>query len=568
MRQEKYILLRVLLKNRLIKSVQISKLIHVVFIIFLIFLLGGCKSNSETGTKTIFKYNESAGIVTLDPAFARDQAHLWICNQLYNGLVQLDDSLNIRPSIAKRWKISDNGKTYTFYLRNDIYFHPDISLNNRNRKVTAFDFEFSFNRLVDKKTASPGAWVFNNVKKDQNGYHFKALNDSVFTIELNNPFPPFLGILTMQYCSVIPKETVDYYGKDFRKHPVGTGPFYLVKWEENIKMVLIKNPEYFEKVNGTRLPYLDGISITFLIDKMTAFMEFVKGNLDMISGITPQYKDELLDRNGSLRKKYRDKFKLLSIPYLNTEYLGILVDTTLDLVKASPLRYKKVRQAINYGFDRKKMIRFLRNGIGTPGNKGMIPKGLPGYNSKAHYGYSYKPEMSRRLLKEAGFTNNHPLPPITLTTTPEYLDIIKFIQAQLKEVGIPIEINISPPATVREMKANSKLYFFRASWIADYPDAENYLSLFYSKNFSPNGPNYTHYHNPQYDSLYIEAIKTIEPDQRINTYQKMDSLIMSDAPVVILYYDKVIRFLQNSITGMNPNVINLLNLKKVRKVSN
>jgi peptide/nickel transport system substrate-binding protein len=198
----------------------------------------------------------------------------------------------------------------------------------------------------------------------------------------------------------------------------------------------------------------------------------------------------------------------------------------------------------------------------------MIPKGLPGYNFKAHYGYSYKPEMSRRLLKEAGFTNNHPLPPITLTTTPEYLDIIKFIQAQLKEVGVPIEINISPPATIREMKANSKLNFFRASWIADYPDAENYLSLFYSKNFSPNGPNYTHYHNPQYDSLYIEAIKTIEPDQRINTYQKMDSLIMSDAPVVILYYDKVIRFLQNSITGMNPNVINLLNLKKVRKVSN
>ena len=523
-----------------------------------------CSESNKNTTKKVFRYNESAGIITLDPAFARDQAHIWICNQLYNGLVQLDDNMNIKPSVAKSWKISEDGKTYIFHLRNDIKFHNDISLKNTSRKVTAYDFEYSFKRLTNPKTASPGAWVFNNVLKENGKYHFIALNDSTLEIKLKNPFPPFLGILTMQYCSVIPHESVEYYGKEFRKHPVGTGPFYLIKWEENIKMILRKNPEYFETVNGKQIPFIDGVSITFLIDKMTAFMEFVKGNIDMISGITPQYKDELLTSNGTLRKKYRKKFKLLTAPYLNTEYLGILVDTTIKKVKNSPLKNKKIRQALNYGFDREKIIKFLRNGIGTPGTKGIIPKGLPGYDSTSDYGYNYNPDKCQNLLQEAGYDQKNPLPSITLTTTPEYLDIVKLIQAQLAESGITIKIDVSPPAAMREMKAHSKLLFFRSSWIADYPDAENYLSLFYSKNFAPNGPNYTHFSSLEFDSLYLQSFITLSNDQRIKLYSKMDSLMMKNAPVIILYYDKITRFINNRITGMHPNAINLLNLKTIQ----
>jgi len=551
--------------NKVISVFVKFKKSYFLFFLISILFLTSCIHTKNSNSKKIFKYNESAGIVTLDPAFARDQAHIWVCNQLYNGLVQLDDSLNIKPAIAHKWEISNDGKTYTFYLRKGVLFHKDISLKNRNRRVTAYDFEYSFKRLVDEKTASPGAWVFNNVAIDKNRYCFDALNDTVFEITLKNAFPPFLGILTMQYCSVIPKESVEFYGKNFRKHPVGTGPFYLKSWEENIKMVLRKNPEYFEVGEKGRLPYLDGVAISFLKDKMTAFMEFVKGNFDMISGITPQYKDELLTKNGTLRKKYQDRFKLLTIPYLNTEYLGILVDSASSVVANNPLLDVKVRQAINYGFDRKKMIKFLRNGIGTPGTKGIIPKGLPGYDSTANYGYSYNPEKSRELLKEAGYSDLKPLPVIKLTTTPEYLEMIKYIQAQLKDVGITIEINISPPAAVREMKANSKLGFFRASWIADYPDAENYLSLFYSGNFAPSGPNYTHYSNPDFDSLYNNTIKIYNQKKRYELYSKMDSLIMQDAPVVVLYYDKVVRFVQNSIVNMKPNAINLLDIKKVEK---
>ena len=513
--------------------------------------------------KMIFRYNEPSGIASMDPAFARDLPHIWVCNQLYNGLVKLNDSLLAEPAIAKSWTISEDGLTYRFLLRSDVFFHNDPIFNTERRRVSAQDFVFSFNRLRNPETASPGAWVFSNVDSSQSA--FRALNDTVLEIKLQKPFPPFLGILSMQYCSVLPFEAVEFYGTNFRKHPVGTGPFYLKKWEENIRMVLRKNEHYFEIGQGRRLPYLDAVSISFLIDKMTAFLEFAKGDLDFLSGIDPAYKDELLNRQGQLRKKYRDRFEMISIPYLNTEYFGLLVDTALTEVKESSLHLRAVRQAINYGFDRRKMIRYLRNGIGTPGTKGMIPKGMPAFDPDATYGYEFNPQKSRELLASAGFNATHPVPPITLVTTSDYLDLCKFVQSQLQESGFSIEIQVSPAAAVREMKAMSKLQFFRASWIADYPDEENYLSLFYSKNFAPNGPNYTHFSNAAFDSLYRAAFLETDQIKRISLYRKMDSLVMREAPVAVLYYDQVSRFVQKNVKGMTGNAVNKLNLERVWK---
>lgn len=536
-----------------------------IAIIVLLFLTS-CSPKRNHTNKSVFSYNESAGIISLDPAFSRDQAHIWVCNQLYNSLVKLDDKLNVIPSIAHSWDISKDGLVYTFHLRDNVYFHPDTSLYGRSRKVTASDFVYSFNRLVDPKTASPGSWVLSNVKSKDNKLAFKAINDSTLSIGLIQPFPPFLGILSMKYCSVIPKESVDFYGADFRKHPVGTGPFKLQNWIENIKLVLRKNPDYFEKEEGRQLPYLDGVSVSFLIDKMTAFMEFVKGNFDLISGIDPSYKDELLSRSGQLKSKFTNKFNMIEGPYLNTEYLAILIDTTLLDVDVNPLHNLNVRKAINHGFDRKKMIHYLRNGIGTPGNAGIIPFGMPAYSTNAGYGYNYNPEKSKMLLKDAGYNSENPVPEIALVTTPDYLDLCKFIQSQLKNVGINIVIEVSPTATVRELKANGKLNFFRASWIADYPDEENYLSMFFTDNFAPNGPNYTHFSKPEIDSLYISTFSMNDRIKRTSQYRVIDSLIMEEAPVAILYYDKVVRFVQNDITGMTINPVNMLNLERVKKI--
>lgn len=530
-------------------------------------LFGSCtRGVKQNSGKTVFRYNESSGITSLDPAFARSQANIWGVNQLFNGLVQLDANLAIQPCVARDWVVSEDGKTYTFYLRNDVFFHNDSCFpQGKGRKVTAHDAAFSLKRLLDPKLASPGAWVLGLVDVNTGVPQINAINDSVLSIRLSRSYPPFLGLLSMQYCSLLPQEAVESYGQDFRNHPVGTGPFRFAMWKEGVKLVLVKNERYFEYEEGVRLPHLDAVSVSFIIDKQSAFLEFVKGNLDFMSGLDASYKDELLTPSGELNPKYESVIHMESQPYLNTEYLGFLMDSSNALVSNSPLRDVRVRKAINMGFDRQKMIRYLRNGIGTPGTHGMIPKGMPGYNESSAYGYTYNPQIARKLLAEAGFPAGMNLPPITLSTNASYLDLCQYIQSELVKIGVDLKIDVSPPATLRENMAQSRVPFFRGSWIADYPDAENYLSLFYSGNHTPAGPNYTLYSNPEFDRLYQSAIVNVSDSARIKSYTRLDSIVMADAPVIVLFYDQVLRFTRKNIAGLGSNPMNLLVLKNVKK---
>ncbi|GLB52301.1 peptide ABC transporter substrate-binding protein [Neptunitalea chrysea] len=507
-------------------------------------------------TSQVFRYNEHSNITSLDPAFSRVQANIWAVNQLFNGLVQLDDSLNIQPDIAKSWTISENALQYTFTLRNDVYFHKHQLFNPplQTRTVTASDFEYSFNRLLDEKVASPGRWVLNYVD------NYQAVNDTIFTVLLKQPFPAFLGLLSTKYCSVIPKEAIAFFGNDFRAHPIGTGPFQFKRWEENVKLVLRRNPLYFEKdTQGNQLPYLEAIAVTFLPDKQSEFLQFTQGNIDFLNALDASYKDELLTTSGKLQSKYQDAIQMISAPYLNTEYLGIYLDN--DIPENQSL---KLRKAINYGFDRQKMITYLRNNIGTPAEKGFIPNGLPGFGTSN--GYSYQPEKAKQLITEFKKETGIASPTITISTDANYLDLCEYIQRELQKIGISTTIDLLTSPTLRQSKSTGKLAIFRASWIADYPDAENYLSLFYSKNFTPEGPNYTHFKNNLFDQWYEQAVKTTNTEERIALYQKMDSLIIEEAPVVPLYYDQSIRFIQKNIKGLTGNGINFLTLKKVKKI--
>ncbi|NLJ81737.1 MAG: ABC transporter substrate-binding protein [Bacteroidales bacterium] len=544
------------------------KSIYIYVFLLCSMVLTSCFQQQNKESRTVFRYNESAGITSLDPAFAKDQANIWACNQLYNGLVQLDDQLNILPCLASSWDISEDGKTYTFYLRQDVYFHQTdfFTFPQGKRKMIAQDVVYSFNRIVDKKVASPGAWIFHVVDTNVNGsYAFTALNDSTLTIRLQSSFPPFLGLLSMQYCSVIPHEVVEKYGKDFRKYPVGTGPFVFKTWKEGLKLILLKNPDYFEFEKGERLPHLDAISISFIIDKQSVFMEFVKGNLDFMSGLDASYKDELLTKDGGLNPVYAPHIYMLTMPYLNTEYLGFLMDENQKDAATNPLLKKEVRQALNYGFDRRKMLRFLRSNIGKPGVYGMIPYGLPPFDTTHTYGYDYNPDKARTLLAKAGYPDGKGMPTITVSVSESYMDIVQYIAYELQQIGFKIKISKLQSGTQRQMIAKSELPFFRGSWIADYPDAENYLSLFYSKNFCPMGPNYTHYKNQQFDNWYEQSQRTTNDSLRLELYKKMDALIMDDAPVIVLYYDQVLRFVRNNIENMENNAMNLLTLKRVKK---
>jgi peptide/nickel transport system substrate-binding protein len=539
----------------------------VKYIIFFLITISvsSCQSGfKKPKGKTVFKYNESAGISSLDPAFARDQANIWADNQLYNSLVQLDDDLLVQPSLAKSWIIEDKGTKYQFVIRNDVYFHNSEAFDGgQGRKMTALDIEYSLKRVLKPKTLSPGAvWLQNIIAKNNSGeFEINATNDTTLIIRLKEAFSPFLGRLSMPYFSVVPKEAIDFYGNDFGRHPVGTGPFYFKMWKEGVKLIFLKNEKYFEVKNGIRLPHLDAVAISFIIDKQSTFLEFVKGNIDFISGIDPSYKDELLLANGSLNPKYDDKINLLTKPYLNTEYLGFLMENNKDTV----LLDKRIRKAINYGFDRKKMMRYLRNNIGIAGNNGFVPIGMPGFEAGNTKGYFYSPDSVLNLLAEAGYPNAKGLPTITLATTSAYLDLCKYIQQELGKLGVKIEIDVHQPASLRQMVANARITFFRGSWIADYADPENYLALFYSPNFSPGGANYTHFSSPIYDDLYERARAEVNDSIRLGMYRKMDQMVIDEAPVVILYYDQVLRFVSKDISGLGVNAMNQLSLKNVVK---
>lgn len=536
-----------------------------VILSFLFFL--SCQKNNRYEGKDIFRYNVAENITSLDPAFARSLDNVSTVNHLFNGLVQLDEHLKIQPAIAKKWEVLDSGKIYRFHLRTDIKFHKSTVFGrDSSRYVVADDVVYSLNRLVDPKLLSPGKWVMNAVALNEDGQlAIKAINDSLVEIKLKETFPPFLGILSMPYCSIVPIEAIEFYGDDFRSKPIGTGPFCFQYWKENVKLVLLRNEDYFEKdEEGRSLPYLDAIAISFIKDQEVNFLKFLRHEFDYLSGLKGSYKDEILNMHGQLKNEYTDKFQLYRSPYLNSEYLGFNLDKD-EMTKNNPLSDLRIRKAINYGFDRKKMLTYLRNGIGIPANSGFVPSGMPSFNSDEVKGFTFQPDSTKRLLSEAGYPGGKGLTTIKLSTTAEYLDLCEYIQHQLQQFGVSIEVDVNQAATNNEMIANNQTQFFRKSWVADYPDAQNYLSLFISKNFSPQGPNYTHFSNKQVDSLYQVAMLQTNDSLRFETYRKIDQLIIENSPIVPLFYDEVIRFIPHYISGVGVNPMNLLVLKYAKK---
>lgn len=529
---------------------------------FSFLLLSSCGTKNKK-EQNFFRYNEVSGISSLDPAFAKSQSVIWMVHQLYNTLVETDEQLHIVPSLAKSWEVSDDRMSIVFHLRNDVFFQDnEVFKDGKGRKLVAADVVYSFQRLMDKNTASPGAWIFNNRVDAQKG--FIAVDDSTFKIQLLKPFVQILGVLSNVYCSIVPKEVVEKYGTDFRRNPCGSGPFQFKAWEEGQALILVKNPRYFETDSiGNRLPYLDGIKVSFLDNKATEFLEFRQKRLDFINDIDPSFKDEVLNKKGELRDAWKNKILLNKHPYLNIEYIGILVDSSKEIVKQSPLRLKAIRQAINYGFDRKKMMLYLRNSIGTAAESGFIPMGLPSFDSSIVKGYSYNPAKAEALIKQAGFKNASDLPQITLLTIPIYADLGSYIARQLQDIGLNVKVEAMQKSLLLTQTAKSEALFFRGSWIADYPDAENYLSVFYGKNPAP--PNYTRYNNPAFDVLYEQANREPNDSIRYRLYRQMDQLLMNDAPVVPLWYDMVIHLVQPDVKNFKPNALNWLELRRTKK---
>lgn len=529
---------------------MIKLFLKILFLIGVIQLISACNADDKNVYK-VFHYNQHNSIGSLDPAFAKSQNNIWPVNHLFDGLVQLDDELNVIPAVAKDWSISNDGKSYTFSLRKDVYFHDNQCFKSDGlRHLIASDVVYSLNRIISDEVNSPGSWIFKGLVAELEP--FTAIDDSTVLIQLQKPFLPFLGILTMEYCSIVPHEAIDYYGKDFRKNPVGCGPFYFKKWLENQGLFLLANENYYDSL--TQAKY-DGIRTSFISDKNIAMLELQKGNIDFSSGLQSSFINDFLDKEGNLLEAKRESLSFYKSPYLNTEYIGI----NLDLASNSILKDKRVRQALNYAIDKELMLLSLRNNVGKPANSGITPIGLPSFDATKAKGYSYDLVKAKSLIDSAGISNSEMT--LTINTNSDYVDICTFIAKQWETLGFKTEIELMDSAILRDGMRKSKVSMFRASWIADYPDAESFFSMFYSENPAP--PNYTRFSNTLFDKIYKKSLAEVDEQRRYDLYQQLDKILIEEAPVIFLFYDETALFANNKIENLSLNALNMLKAKQL-----
>ena len=530
-------------------------------------LLSCGKKKSEGEEGLVFRYNETGVITSLDPAFASNTENIWVVHQLYSTLVDIDENLELRPLLANRWEVDSTGTIYSFYLRDDVYFHHHEAFSEgEGRKVTAADVVFSLERLADEKLGSPAYSIIHQLfdfSEEGTSPGLEAVNDTTLKLTLKQPFNPLLETMAMKYFSVVPWEVVKYYKEDFWENPVGSGPFYFKSWYKDEKLVLEKNPDYFESEEGRQLPYLDHVSISFIREPQVAFLEFVKGNFDFHSGLDASYLDQLLNLKGQLNQQYEGQFKLEKYPYLKTDYLGILLLNGKGDQLSDPLQIKKVRQALNFAVDRQRLVEYLRNNVGQAATSGFIPETILPKSGTSELRYSYDPYRARELLSEAGFAEGEGLK-VVLSTSQHFRDQGEYLQRKLRDFGIEMTLRVMKEEDLRTGVASGEIPFFRKSWVADYAEGENFLQMFYSKRASPEGPNYFHFVHPAYDSLYEASCREPVREQRFRLYQQMEDILSEEAPVIPLYHDEVVRLTQNYITGLPAHPMNLLELKRVK----
>ena len=447
---------------------------------------------------------------TLDPARATDIYSVTIIQQIFDGLLTFDKELNLVPAIASSWRISRDGRTYTFFLRKGVRFH-------NGREVTAEDFVYSFTRIIDPKTASPGADLFDKVLgakefregKAESVKGLRALSRYVLQIELTEPFAPFLTLLGMYSPKVVPKEEIERLGEGFGRHPVGTGPFRLAMWEED-RIVLEANRDYFKG-----RPYLDRVVYRIFpgarYDEM--YEEFLKGKLEE-TPIPADRREEVL----------RSNYRIVKRPLLNLLYYGLNV-------KVPPFDRREIRQALNLAIDRERILREALKGKDVVAER-ILPPGMPGYNP-GRKAYPYDPQRARRLLEKAGYPGGEGLPVLELWSasrseaTRKELEMVK---ADLSEIGIRVRIRYEDDwPTYERLLLERRLPFYRYAWYADFPDPDNFLTILFH---SQARYNFVAYSNGKVDRLLDRAKRELDPLKRVEMYREAEDLILEDAPII------------------------------------
>ncbi len=451
---------------------------------------------------------------TLDPGQATDTSSSAVIRQMFDGLVELDEKLQVIPSVAERWQASADQRVYTFTLRRGVRFH-------NGREVTAADFKYSLERaargkkpwVVEKIAGAPD--VIKGQAKEIRG--IRAVDDRTLEITLERPFAPFLMTMAYDAGFVVPREEVEKLGPDFASKPVGTGPFRFLSWRHDDQLILDAFKDHF------RGPaYVDRIVYRIINDDNTRFQEYRAGNLEHVDVPTGQFR--AVQKDPALSKE------LAVYPMLGTYSLRFTMTQ-------APFRdNKKLRQAFNYAIDKEAIANVILEGSVVPA-RGVLPPGMPGHNPELA-GYPYDKQKARQLLAEAGYPDGKGLPAITLhyNTSPLHKRIVELVQAQFRDLGIPIQVANLDWAAYLKLVDDGGTQWHRLGWLADYPDPENFLTvLFHTRNIGPPG-NSSRFSHPDVDKLFDEADRMPPGPARLVKYREAEKIIVEEAPWVFVYW--------------------------------
>jgi len=530
----------------------IVALLIVLAVAFGLFLYSG---NEDTDEMIVSSTPVSGGIYyasladdppTLDPAVVEDTTSVTCVLQIFDTLVKFGEGNRLLPSLAERWEVSADQKTYTFIIRKNVRFHKTTlngkATKNGGRLVTAEDFVYSFKRVIDPAMKSPRAMLFQLIEgaKDfANGKAshisgLEATGEMILKITLEKPFAPFLATLTMPNCAVVPKEDVKDI-ENFSQAPVGTGPFVFYSYDKGRSLQLLANEDYF---NGK--PYLDKLNFIINSDEEAQFKSFLKGKVFHTSVPDPQYT--------KLRMSSKWAPYFTEVSQLGTYYIG------MNHTKA-PFDNPLVRKAISMAVDKNTIVKYIRAGRVLCA-KGPLPPGIPGYNPGLQ-GLYFNPEKSEKLLDKAGFPRQGKDGVRTLETIHLHIPrgesdmrVARAIQANLADVGI----NCVP--VVNEWQEHLKLVntgqapFFRLGWVADYLDADSFLYYeFHSSNIGVS--NSCNYKNARVDELLTQARTVLKKNKREDYYQEAEQLIVNDCVWICLYYYNTALVRQPFVHGLN-----------------
>jgi ABC-type transport system substrate-binding protein len=524
-----------------------------VLILLALGLLIGCQQEAAKLPKPAQSEVKMGGVYraalpwlprSLDPPFTTDVYSAVVIKQLFDGLVQFDEYLNVTPALATSWRVSDDGTVYTFNLREDVTFH-------NGRRVTADDFVYSFSRIMDSAEDSE-AFSFVQRIKGAEAYRrgesskvtgLKASSPQVFEIVLEEAFSPFLSGLAMKSFNVVPREEIERWGEEFTYHPVGTGPFRLEAWESE-KIILRANPDYYAGP-----PYLDRVEYTIYAGSQNEkiYSDFMSGSLEEAAVF------------GANREKMSQstEYQFFRKPTLSLLFYGMNCTSP-------PLRDKKVRQALNYSINKVEVIHQYLKGQFIPAAT-ILPPGMPAYtpNNKA---YMYDENKGRALLEEAGYgprQNKLSLTIVSASKSKLAQEELALVASDLAAVGVDLEIQYQThwPSFEALLKAG-KFQLYRYAWFADVPDPDNFLNALCG---SESGYNFMGYRNPEVDRLLSQALRETDMLNRVTFYRQAERLILDDAPMIPWLYMTFEAVFQPYVKGLQISALGrpYIPLKKI-----